>query len=508
MKIPRAPIASANLPAVRYARQPTTLPGGGGGDIGAGLQDLAQSLNRMAEVDDRAYAAQAAAEAERHFSTRLVAAQNEAAEDGAGFTPQMDQEVKAWVEDRLANAPSPRARTFAAAQLDTLHSSVVSRALTFETTQRRTALGAKFDRAVDDLAVAAFNDPTSGARHIARAQAMPDEFDLLPGQRAQQRAAAPAKVAESVVKGIIATDPNAALKVLGAGTYDAFMDGEKKAQLTTAARVRMEALADQARQDAERAERKAEKLLRQQGDVAAKELNDLFADGKLSRESIDKRRGVLSPSEHQAYLKMLDPKTDDLPDRRDAVGRLEPMLGSADADREIDRAFTDGDLSISTYRSLKDRNRTLRSDDVPDSPRKTGRQFLSDALDPGQLGGDSITQQPLRIARARALAEWDDWIEANPNVTRAQARDQGEKMLERWQAVAFGDLRLALPRPYGFTGRKNDVADETITEATRTIERALAERRITQEQADREIANLRVWERAIQKTTKQPGAGK
>lgn len=312
---------------------------------------------------------------------------------------------------------------------------------------------------------------------------------------------------EVTARKLIAADPFSAAKVLGNSKILPNIDEKARVQLLETANRRVEAIERENTAKADRAERRAEREIRRQGDEAAKELDQLLADGVLTREAVDKKRGVLSPSEYRGFLKAVGPKEIDADDR-DTIARIEPILGTPGADYQIDLAFATDKLKTETYRSLRNKNRELMKDDQPDSPYKTGREFLSVGLDPGQISNDPTVRQPLAIARVRALRDYDNWIAGNPNAVREDIQRKADEVLERYQNVAFGELRLALPRPYGFSGSKRDVTPDTVTEAAGKILQDQAAGKLSPTEAARELQNLDVWERASQPKTPAKPAGK
>ena len=276
------------------------------------------------------------------------------------------------------------------------------------------------------------------------------------------------------------------------GSMVDFLPADKRMQLMDQA-VRSAAILE------DRDQRLANQRLKEAGDQAEKDLADIHQAGTLDVGAVQSRRSVLSADSYKAWLKIADPKAEEIKDNREAVARLEPIMDTPEAGAEIDREFNLGNLSTATYRSMREKARTLQKDDQPDSPFKTGRSFLSDALDPGQLGGEATIQQPLRIARQRALAEYDTWAEANPKLTRAQTMAKAEELLGQWQTVGFGQMRIALPRPRGFAGNKKDVEMKDVNLARQKVIDMLDSGQITKQQADPELSTLDTWEQVIEK---------
>ena len=293
-----------------------------------------------------------------------------------------------------------------------------------------------------------------------------------------------------------------------AEVVDRLRDLKQYPDLDTTKRLTiLERLDRRASSEADRMERRAEAQLRKQGDEAARELNAMAADGTLTRSEVDKRRPMLSPSEHKAFLKALEPDADKLTDDPAEVLRLEPMLDRPDVGVELDRAFSRGSLKIETYRSMRERHRSYRADDVPFSPRRAGRDLLTVSLDPGQLGSESMIRQPLAIAQAEALVDFDAWVETSPKATRAEAVEKAREIRDRYQNVAFDRMKIALPRPYGFAGSKEQVTTDAIAGAKQRVLADLDAGRLSQEAVARELQRLDDWERALARAPAKPAGG-
>lgn len=262
---------------------------------------------------------------------------------------------------------------------------------------------------------------------------------------------------------------------------------------------------------AEKAERDADKRMKAEGDQALSHLYGAFSDaqsgkrGPVTRAEVDsllKHRGI-SPSEYHGALKMLD-GDDGRSDDPNTIARLTPRLDGEDISRELTREFEAGKLKSSTYRTMMGQNRNNLKDDKPASPFKSGRSFLTTSLDPGQISSDPTVRQPLAMAQARALADYDAFFEQNPQTDRQTAIQKANELTASYQNVAFGQMRLSLPRPRGFSGSKTEIQQPDIDRARTDILTRIDGGTLSPVEGGRELQMLEVWERLLSQPAKTP----
>lgn len=309
------------------------------------------------------------------------------------------------------------------------------------------------------------------------------------------------KIDKVQVEQDIVRDPARAERMLADPRYAPNMDPVQREQAATRAAGLVDRL--QRRQIAaeEKNERQADKMLTEQGKVVSKELWSMWNPdpnkSRLTEEGVERYKSFLPVDEYKALRKAALGEDKDIRDNRDAIARLEPMLSQPGAAKEVDRAYNAGQLSGPTYRAMRGKAENLEAGNGPPKPYVAGRDYLSQALDPGQMGSDPFVRQALSLARVQALADFDTQVEQNPGLGRAEAVTMAQDLHARYQNVAFGQMRIALPRPAGYEGSKADVKIENVNAARRKVQADIDAKRISPEQAEQTLRQLETWEQII-----------
>lgn len=226
----------------------------------------------------------------------------------------------------------------------------------------------------------------------------------------------------------------------------------------------------------------------------------------LTREYVEEARPYLSPSEYKGSLALLATTEETARDDSEAIVDLTVQMDTADPDAFIKDATSyvqQGKLKPSTFRSMVAQNRAARRDDAPLSPYKSGREFVRTTLEPG-LFQDRTANAIARAAQARALAEYDDWAQANPESKRDAAMTEAQGIAERYQAVPFGEIRLSLGRSKYFADKATqDVIIEDVDAADAALLQDMDAGRLTSAQAAAEIRRLSDWRKTIEAETRR-----
>lgn len=509
VKVPDA----GDVPAARVAPDPgVRVPRGAFGvDIGNSLEKVASGLEALQTAHDRQQkqfdateTGQAQLAIERDETEKLQ--QRQVTEDTAhpDFLANTDKSVKASTEAAVA-ALNKKGVSQSAQDDFRLRVGSFANGLSRSAGQISLAAGeakavATLDAETNVLSAQAQRDPDMLATVLANGRSKLDPFrsSMTP----QQETAAQVKRDENIILGSIQGMANAgrfneANVLLASGTYDA--------QLDRVARTKAQAMIDTARAErdriSEKNERLAEKRLKAEGDQGLKDFTATVAGGSLpTAQDVDRlrRNPGVSPAEYKGITDALQSKADH--DNEDFMLRITPRLDSEDVVAEIGHAAREHIITTKTALSLMEKNRTQRKDDQPASPFQSGKKFLSVALDPGQIGNDPTIRQPLAIAQANAVGDYETWAEANKNIDRPTALAKARELTEQYQNVAFSQMRLALPRPRGYTGDKSSVTVKEIDAARTAIIADLDAKVLSQTEAGRQLEQLETWERVIAKT--------
>jgi hypothetical protein len=312
------------------------------------------------------------------------------------------------------------------------------------------------------------------------------------------------RAAEAQVRGLMTRDPEAVQAALDDTAQFADLDPVMRSQLADLAARRVESVQRQRLAEQERQDRLSAKRLTDAQNAASKALWDQWAKdgGRLDVEAVRREQARLNEGDYRALLQAALAR-DAGRDQDEAVRELKLHV-DAEQPRDFERRAFDllqaGRITLATYRAEVDRNRTVTADDRPASPYRSGREFVKVSLDPGQLGGSPEIRQPLAIAQQRALTEYDVWIEKNPGIDRTAALQKAEEVTQAFQNAGFAEMRLSLPRPRGFTGRKADVASADLDRARAGVLADLEAGRVSRDQAAAELSSLETWERVLAKT--------
>lgn len=244
----------------------------------------------------------------------------------------------------------------------------------------------------------------------------------------------------------------------------------------------------------------AEKARKQIGEEYLKEAFKRAETKSLDDDFIEEARPYLSASDYRALLKTQrdDPASDD----RQAIADLTTHIDAEDPVDFQKRALShleQGKLKTTTYTQMVERNRNASKDDRPTSPYKTGREYVKQSLEPGMLV-DGPARLPLAAAQTGALTEFDNWAEANPRASRADALAQAQEITKRYATISTDQMisALGVSRYFGPKSRR-EITDEIVNEGAQKLALDIESGRLTKAQADYEIRLINNWREAIAK---------
>jgi hypothetical protein len=326
---------------------------------------------------------------------------------------------------------------------------------------------------------------------------------IAPDRAGKEFARFNSRVDEARVRSMMTADPEGVQKALDDPQQFMALDPVQRATLADQAGRRVDTLVRQRIAQEERDDRLARRRLEDARSAASKDLWDRWASnsGRLDLAEVQQQKARLSETDYRALVTAAL-GGDGGVDEPGAVRELKQTVDSEQPAAFEARAYSllkSGRIRLETYRAEVDRNRSYSKEDSPASPFRSGREYVKAALDPGQLGGDATLRQPLAIAQQRALADFDSWAEQNAGAPRAVTIKRAEELTAQYQAVGYSEMRLSLPRPHGFTGAKQNVAQSDIDAARLAIARDLSGGRLDRDSAARAATMLELWEQVLDK---------
>ena len=318
------------------------------------------------------------------------------------------------------------------------------------------------------------------------------------------------RIAQTRAIALIRDNPAEAFKRLSDAADPAFqrMDPKTREGLLTQANTRAEAAANRQAVERERAESQARQRLEREGNEILKTIEGRLDRGEeVTPEEIRRleRHGGISPSE----LRVIRRGARGEATQTDNATYLDLTRRSVtDAPAEFEaaaaRAVETGKLSRQDYSTLVSRNRTDSRTDGPPRPGKAARDLVSQTLDPGAIFQGSAAAIG-RTAQAQAIVEIDNWLDANPRSSRAEALAEAQAVVKRYQVIQFQSMGLALGVPQFINGGREAITPQTLDAAEREVIRRLDAKAMTQAQADQELRKIEGW-RVIRSTPPAPPA--
>lgn len=308
---------------------------------------------------------------------------------------------------------------------------------------------------------------------------------------------------------VIQADPAKAEKLLGDPRFLPNLDPLKREKLIERSaaindRVERRKIAEEDRQ-----ERLARKKIEEQSDRIEKALIERWDPNPLKStltvDMVDLAKPFIKePTRYQALRGMAlgtDYEAKDIPG---AVAQLEPLLHTPRGVAAVDGAKARREISDTTYVRMRERAVAWGEANGPKTPYVSGREFLSKALDPGQMGDNKFVQQALSMAQQRALADYDAYVDANKGIDRPTALAQADKLVKQYQNIAFGEIRIAMPRPEGYVGDKSAVKPEDLLSSRKLVKSQLDSGQISNAEAARKLDAIEQWEGLLTKSQGAP----
>lgn len=285
---------------------------------------------------------------------------------------------------------------------------------------------------------------------------------------------------------------NAKMMASGGGGAGYELDEQKRITLLNSIEIKEHQLTERTRAERQR-------VIKEYGENFLREAYNRSSAGTLDQGYIETIRPFVSPAEYHGLLKIMTKgaEADDqdaVIDLMNSADNMDPESFTKLANNHMDRHK----LTTNTYISMVQRNRAAYKDDKPASPYKRATAFIKNYLDAGQLTG-SASVPVANAARARAIMEFDSWIEANPKAQPHEILQEANSIARRAAIVQFDQMRNANPISKYFGAKtRSAVTIEDVVEAENRLAEEKDLGRVTAGQYAVEIGLLKNWREIIE----------
>lgn len=473
------------------------------GNVGPGLGEVSEGLNRFADVlirskeqDAAADAALKIAKAQSDWQANFLQRQEQAAPGAPEFTPTLLKDFDEATEEIIGTGKTRLAQDFMRQRLAYFRSQLSNDSLQFEANARITDRTQKFAQAAELTATSAELDPDNYAVRMNEQLAALEVLDVPPAVKAKMADDTRDLIRGRAAIGYARRDPDLAMKRLVTPAADDALfrtlspraRDETLREIEATQRVRLQA-EDRAYRDAQRAEADLQDAMSKEGDKR-------LSEGTLSAAWIEANRGRLSADDYRYFRRALSGEGSTGPrdvaayaDLRDRASRGEDIRSEARA------ALADGKIGATDFDRLYGEVEASRP-----GWYKMGVDFINVSGKPSELNPEEGAQQRL----ANMLDDWQVWADENPKATPAEARDRYRAIVEEYDLLDTKTMSITLPRPRFMVGDRN--APDLDATAAETV-RALQENRISQEDAQRQALLIKQWKRAVERQGGQQQKG-
>jgi len=257
--------------------------------------------------------------------------------------------------------------------------------------------------------------------------------------------------------------------------------------------------------EADRAERLADKRLKESQEAVEKDGWDMWRQGKLDQDWLTANRTNLSANQVEAFSRVLigGDKIND----RDAFADLQKSLHSdpQEAERMAYLYHKDGLINDGTLASTVEKARTFSRQEGPKSQYERSRDFIRGSLDPGPLVNDPIARERME----EALQLYDGY--AGEKVRPDEELDaKARNIVERFRLFDLTRARFSLPVPYGASVAREAVDLSAVEAAEDRLASEFSANRIGRAEFNNESRYLKRWRDVLErerasKQQREPG---
>lgn len=508
---------AGNVPTVTPTRDPgvrvPTPVRSGLEDLGTGLSSAADSIYQAAERQQKQYDATQIGEAELKYGSAISDEYRRRQTEDDPSRPQFMSDFERWMAEQANKTGADLPKDVSDFAKEKLRLRLEAKRAAMRDEAGQLSLKASGDKAKDIIgqtvnqrAAQAERDPAYLDTILGQVDDRLGDFKgtLNPNEERDQRTAARSTVIKSALMGMARQDEKGstdAETIIASGKYD--KDLTREDRMSVQAVIKSER-AERSRL-ADRQEREAAKRMKEEGDQLLKDYYDKADHAALTAADLEKlhRHPGITPAEYKGAAALLHNFGNVEHDNGEFLASVMPRLHTEDLTTELTQGLRDGKLKSETYRALLNQNQSAMKDDRPASPFRQGRSFLSNVLDPGQLGGSPYIRAALEAGRVEALSEFDAWAADHPGFSADESLNKAREIRDRYENVRYTDMSLALPRPRGYVGRKDQIAMDDVIKAQNLLRQEILAGRVSSQEAMREGKQIEAWQAIATNKLKQ-----
>jgi len=452
------------------------------------LQTLAQvfeAIGARKERDASADAALKLAQAQSEWQQRLLTDQQEGKTLEDNYAENRMREFQTYSSNLVATGKTRASKTFLRERTAALGGALGTDLLAAQFKAREDDALRKYEESAKITATNAELDPDRYQVRLAEQLAALDSLPVSADKKTATKIAVADLVQTRAGVGFARRDPDATMqRLLSPSENDTLFrtlspKGRDEVLQEVEATQRMKLQAE------ELAYRKAERAEKDVADSVAKEGDRLLAEGNLTTRWIEQNRDRLDPQDHRYFYSQLSggsggPRNiERYLSLRDAVSR------GADVRDDARDALRRHEIGPDDYDRLVSKVETQRP-----GWYDRGTNYITTAGKPNDLNPEEGAPQRL----ASMLDDWDDWSDAHPKATVAEAQTEYQRIVEEYGLIRQRGMTLNMRAPRFLVGTR-DAPDLDAT-ARETVRRFQAGE-IDQGEAERQALLIKQWRSAL-----------
>lgn len=251
------------------------------------------------------------------------------------------------------------------------------------------------------------------------------------------------QISEAEARRLLTEDPDAAVTALSGSDRFSDLDPVARQRLLDTAVRRADSAAQERARAADRAESRAARSLRRQGNEVMKDLLALDAEDRLTMADVDRAKPFVTPSQFAAAIRLADPNNENVDDDRDALRDIQILMDNdpGEARRLAILHHRNGLLSNQTFRSFMGSADQAQRRGGPASAYRRARNFIKESLDVGPFVDDPAGRRRV----AEAVRAFDDFVVSGDRNAKALFQ-RADEIVGEFGLVGVGQIFAGLPR--------------------------------------------------------------